>query len=173
MDPETVNEAAFRQTLGGFASGVTVVSARPDRGPALGFTVSSFASLSLDPPLISFGLGRANASFDPFQTCSHFAVSILAEDQAPLSHHFALAVEDKWAGIPQREGDNGCPLLLGACGTIECRRDADVEGGDHVLVIGRVLALTSDPARAPLLYHRGRYHGLGRGLDLFDDLLRD
>lgn len=156
----SVDSLSFRRTLGQFASGVTVVTARDAAGRPLGLTVSSFCSVSLHPPLVLVCLDRrseANAGLDETR---HFAVSILAEGQEEVSRRFAAPGRDKFDGYSFVEGRHGLPLVPGALAWIQCGVRSRHEEGDHVVWVGEVLALAAEPGR-PLLYHAGAYHALG------------
>ena len=146
---------AFRAALGCFATGITVITAQAG-GRRVGVTANSFNSLSLDPPLILWSLVKTSASYPVFEAASHFAVNILAHDQIALCRAFAARGGDKFAGLALREGQGGCLLLPGTCASIECAREAVLDGGDHWLLLGRVTGFAQTDAD-PLLYHRGAY----------------
>lgn len=156
---ESGDTLSLRQALGEFATGITVVTARAettDGGQWVGLTVNSFASVSLDPPLVLWSLGLGAASLKVFQTCKHFAVNVLAADQIELSQRFAQPQADKFAGLECATGNGGTALLPGCCAWFECRCVARHEGGDHLILIGEVERFRRAP-REPLLYHRGAY----------------
>lgn len=144
----------LRDALGRFATGVTVVTTA---GP-LGITANSFASLSLDPPLVLWSPSRGSSRFAAFEAATHFAVHILAGDQRALAQHFARHGSgfDRF-GVT--EGMGGAPLLAGCAARFECRHAARFDGGDHLICVGEVLRLTHDD-RAPLVYHNGVYRDL-------------
>ncbi|BBK41930.1 nitrilotriacetate monooxygenase [Allostella vacuolata] len=147
----------FRDVMGSFATGVAVATTRDAAGRPVGVTVSSFTSLSLDPPLILFCLEWVAESWAAFRDGEFFAINILGEDQAALSSRFASVRADRWAGIEAMDGLHGCPLLPGTVGWVSCRKETVHEGGDHAIIVGRVEALERDPARSPLLHFRGAY----------------
>lgn len=151
---------ALRKALGSFVTGVTVVTTRGVTGKLAGLTVNSFSSLSLSPPLVLWSLAFSSSSFDAFETCSYFAVNVLAEDQMHLAERFARSGGDKFHGVSTREGVAAVPLLDGAAASFSCRSAFRHEGGDHIILIGEVLAY-EQTERAPLLYARGRYRRLG------------
>ncbi len=157
-----VTPQRFRDVLGAFATGVTIMTARGPDGARVGCTASSFNTVSLEPPLVLWSLGLRAASLSAFRATDHFGVSILAEDQRDLALHFARPAEDKFAGIAIREGAHGVPLISGALAHLECRIVARYAGGDHEIMLGEVLDLERRDG-APLVYHRGGFHGL-RGL---------
>lgn len=161
-----VTEKEFRDAMGRFASGVTVVTGiLPDSRPA-GVTASAFISVSLNPPLVSICLDKVTACLDAFTRGTHFAIHILNEDQKDLSDHFAQRSLEKFAAIDYRIGAGGCPILAGCLAVIECVRTAVHDAGDHFLIIGRVenLDTAAAAAGAPLLHFRGAYHRLAERL---------
>ena len=158
---ETFDEAAFRQVLARFATGVVVVTGATPDGPA-GLTCQSFSSLSLDPPLVLLSTARSSTTWPRIAATGRFAVNVLAADQQEVSGRFAASGTDKFAGQAWRPGALGNPLLDGALAHVECDIDAVHDGGDHVIVIGRVRALEApglDEA-SPLVYYRSGYHAL-------------
>jgi flavin reductase (DIM6/NTAB) family NADH-FMN oxidoreductase RutF len=155
-EPAVLRPAALRAVLGHFASGVVVVTAAGPGGP-LGFTCQSFASLSLDPPLISFSPSRSSTTWPRIRAVGRFCVNVLAEDHRGHSDRFARSGTDKYAGVAWRPGPAQAPVLDGVCAWIACELWREYDGGDHTIAIGRVTDLGADPSRAPLLFHRGRY----------------
>ena len=155
-----VDPARFRQLLGRFATGVTVVTARLADGRPLGMTASSLASVSLDPPLLLVSVDRQNDMHDALAAATQFAVNVLAADQEALSRRFAALDANRFDGVGYRESRHGVPLLDGALAHIECTRQASVPGGDHTVFFGLVTGgeVTDRP---PLLYYRGGYVNLG------------
>ena len=153
---------AYRRALGSFASGITVITCALADGRRAGLTVNSFASVSLEPPLVSWCLARAALSFPLFDAAPHFAVNVLAVEQAPLVQHFAQRVPDKFDGVAIRPGLGGAPLLEGCAARFECRTAGRFEGGDHVVFIGEVERYAVFE-REPLVLVRGRYGRLGDG----------
>lgn len=150
----------FRNALGCFATGVTVVTAPAASGDPIGMTVSSFNSVSLDPPLVVFSIGRWAHSLEVLQDSPSYAVNVLGRDQMELSNRFARPGTDKWHGVNWKEGTHGVPLLDGAIATFECEPFAVHEGGDHLVFLGRVTRYESVPAGEPLVFFRGGYVGL-------------
>ena len=146
----------LREALGSFVTGVTVVTTRC--GDELhGLTANSFASVSLDPPLVLFSLARTADCFDAFEQSDYFAINVLRADQEALSNRFATKDIDKWGGARWRPGHGECPLLDGAIATFECRVTDRHEGGDHVIYVGEVLRFDHRPGEDPLAFFRGRY----------------
>lgn len=146
----------MREVLGHFASGVVVVTAAGRDGPR-GFTCQSFASLSLEPPLVSLAPARRSTTWPRIREAGVFCVNVLAEDQAELSAGFARSGTDRFAGVAWRPGPGGAPLLDGVCAWISCSLWREYDGGDHTIVVGLVRDLAADPTRLPLLFHRGEY----------------
>ena len=151
---------AMRAALGGFATGVTVVTCCAEGGEAVGLTVSSFNALSLDPALVLWSLRLASPSLAAFDRASHFAINVLAESQVDLSRRFASGRPDKFDDGAWSAGVGGIPVLAGCVATFECVCWSRQTAGDHRLFIGQVLA-SSAQAVPPLVYHGGRYHLLG------------
>lgn len=146
---------AFRRTLGNFATGVTIMTAAVD-GRKVGVTANSFNSVSLDPALILWSIDKRSTSYEVFNDASHFAVNILAADQIDLSNQFARPKDDKFAGIECEEGAGGAPLFSDCAARFQCAMHQQVDGGDHWILIGKVIAF-DDFGRSPLLYHQGAY----------------
>jgi 3-hydroxy-9,10-secoandrosta-1,3,5(10)-triene-9,17-dione monooxygenase reductase component len=160
MNSRPVEHRALRQALGRFATGVTIITCRDGAGAAVGLTVNSFASLSLDPPLVLWSLRSASPSMTAFRTTQHFAVNVLSEEQVELSRRFALQLPDKFAEGQWSDGLGGAPVLSGCSAVLECERVDARETGDHWLFIGQVHGLFEAPI-APLVFQSGRYHLLG------------
>ncbi|NWL47450.1 flavin oxidoreductase [Pseudomonas hunanensis] len=147
---------AFRRALGNFATGVTVITAADASGRKVGMTANSFNSVSLDPALILWSLDKRSTSHEVFERASHFAVNILAADQIDVSNTFARPKEDRFAGIDYTPGVGGAPLLADCAARFQCERFQQLDGGDHWILIGKVVAF-DDFGRSPLLYHQGAY----------------
>ncbi|GBD22916.1 p-hydroxyphenylacetate 3-hydroxylase, reductase component [bacterium HR29] len=159
--PRTVDAAAFREAMARFASGVTVVTARSARdGRLAGFTASAFSSLSLDPPLVLVCLDRRADSYRVFSEAEAMAVSVLAHGQHDLALHFASKGIDKFSGRALERGEaTGLPLIPGALAHIECAMHDRLEGGDHVILVGRVLRAAVGEGEPLVHYNRafGRF----------------
>ena len=151
-----VDAALFRQLLGRFATGVSIVTARGADGRPVGMTASSLASVSLEPPLLLVAVDKANDMHDVLRAAPHFAVNILASDQESLSRRFAEVDPNRFAGVGYREGRNGAPLLANALAHIECAMHAAVPGGDHTVFLGLVTGGDVTEKR-PLVYYRSGY----------------
>jgi 3-hydroxy-9,10-secoandrosta-1,3,5(10)-triene-9,17-dione monooxygenase reductase component len=156
----TFTERTLRNTLGMFPTGVAVVTARGAEGTLQGVTINSFNSVSLDPPLVLFSLSRKLLSLDVFLAADAFAINFLQEDQQDLSVRFNKALSNKWEQVTYRPGVTGAPVILPALAVLECRPYAQYDGGDHVIVVGRVEHLECQDCKPPLVYFRGSYHKL-------------
>lgn len=152
---------AFRQSLGEFATGVAVVTARGKSGELVGMTMSSFNSVSVDPPLVLFSVDRKALSLSAMQEAKGFAVNVLARQQENVSNQFARALANKWDQVKTSVGHAEAPLISGALAHFECEPYANYDGGDHVIFVVRVVrhSVHSD-APAPLIFFRGRYRDL-------------
>jgi len=152
-----LDQARFREVLGHFATGVTIVSAL-EGGEPVGFTCQSFTALSLDPPMVILAPARSSTSWPRIARAGAFCVNILEEKQEALSRTFAVSGGDKFDGVGWTPGVTGSPLLEGSLAVVECRLGEIFEGGDHELVTGHVVAMEVGEGR-PLLYYRS---GFGR-----------
>lgn len=159
LDPN-FDTRTLRNALGRFTTGVTIITTLDDQGQRVGLTANSFNSLSLEPPLVLWSLRQASPRLPVFAAARHFAVNVLAEAQIDLSRRFASPVDDKFAEGQWTDGTGGVPLLGGCAAVFECERVAQHDAGDHVLFIGRVLALSEAPV-PPLLFQAGHYRLLG------------
>ncbi len=146
----------IRNALGKFPTGVTVITTQAPDGQREGLTANSFSALSLDPPLVLWSINRHSASLSSFIASGHFAINILAAGQADISHRFATPSPDKYAGLTVQQGVGGSPLLDGVCARFECSTEQTVEGGDHILFIGRVHKISYGDG-APLIFSGGKY----------------
>ncbi|MGW7052214.1 flavin reductase family protein [Streptomyces sp. NPDC054887] len=157
-----VDPAEFRAVLGHFATGVTVVTA-PHAGPEgpggpAGFACQSFASLSLDPPLVAFMVARTSTTWPRIARAGVFCVNVLGADQGDLCLRFAVSGADKFADVRYAPAPvTGSPLLDSVPAWVDCRVQAVHTGGDHLIVVGRVEALGGSDDGEPLLFHRGRF----------------
>lgn len=152
---------AFRRALGCFATGVTVVTTRDVGGRHRGITINSLSSVSLTPPLILFCLDRTTPSFACFLATEGFAVNVLRASQLDLSVRFASAAADKWDGVGFDLWPGDLPVLRGCLATLGCRRHAVHDGGDHVIIVGRVERLAVAEGDEPLVYFQSAYRTIG------------
>ncbi len=150
----------FRAALGSYATGVTVITALTAEGEPVGVTISSFNSVSLEPPLILWSLSAASPKLAAFLSASHYAINVLAAGQQELSDRFASRRPDHFAGLPQRAGLGGAPLLEGCCAWFECTHEAQYPGGDHLILVGRVERYAVGEEASPLIFHGARYREL-------------
>lgn len=150
----------FRDALGCFATGVTIVTAMDAEGKPIGLTANSFTSVSLDPPLLLVCIANNAGSAPVLEGADRFAVNVLQIGQQPTSNRFAGKGEDRFAATPWAVGEFGTPVLTGSLASFECERHAVHEGGDHFILVGRVLKASFEPQRDPLLYFRGKYRRL-------------
>lgn len=157
FDQEPLDPLELRRTLGAFATGVTIVTTWDSQRGAVGLTVNSFASVSLDPPLVLWSLSRNSPSLGVFESAEHFTINVLGAEQRALSDRFARSLPDKFAGVRWRAGAGGAPVLDGCVASFECRTHQRVDGGDHVIFIGRVERFSRGGGE-PLLFVGGRYH---------------
>lgn len=152
LDPQML-----RGVLGTYPTGVAIVTTRTSGARPVGLTINSFASLSLAPPLVLWSLSSRSPNLAAFRDCEYFAINVLTTEQEQLARSFAsAAVADKFAGTPIAESAEGLPLIEGALSTLVCSNAQQIEGGDHLLLLGRVLRAASAPG-APLVFHTGKF----------------
>jgi len=153
---QDIDPRAFRQALGHFATGIAVVTARGANDAVIGMTMTSFNSVSLDPPLVLFSVARSAWSLPAMQSAKSYAVNVLDDAQQHISDRFARASSDKWADVNHRPGLHGAPLIEGALAHFECAPYASHDGGDHVIFLARVVSFSATQGE-PLIFFRGRY----------------
>lgn len=151
--------AQFRQVLGHFPTGVTVITAATDAGP-VGMAVGSFCSVSLEPPLVAFFPDRGSATWPRIQPSGSFCVNILSADQEDVCRRFAMKGEDKFDGLGWTPAGSGSPLLDGVVAWIDCDISSITDAGDHHCVMGQVRELDVSTAHSPLIFFRGGYNVL-------------
>ena len=156
--PPGFSVAEFRASLGMFATGVTIVTARSASGELVGLTANSFNSVSLDPPLVLWSLSRSAGSMAVFSQGAHYAIHVLASTQQALAERFASRREDRWTGLDFSEGISGAPLLAGTLACFECFNRSQYTEGDHVIFVGEVERCSRQADAKPLLYHGGRFY---------------
>lgn len=160
--PRTAIEPlSFREALGHYASGITVITSHIDDEP-VGFTCQSFYSVSMSPPLVSFSVMSSSASFPKIRQAGRFAVNILSDEQVKISNQFARRGTDKWHGVEWQESPLGNPIIAGSLHWLDCEIYAEHAAGDHLIVIGEVKALNLQEAATtqPLLYFKGQYRNI-------------
>ncbi len=155
MADQDFDRRAFRNALGNFATGVTVITAKGEDGALAGVTANSFNSVSLDPPLVLWSLDRVSPSLKVLENASHFCVHILAEGQSDLCMKFAKSGDDKFNGVEFAEGLGGAPVFDGCLAYFECRNVVHHDGGDHVIIVGEVERFET-AAGEPLVFFRGQ-----------------
>ncbi|WP_375171194.1 flavin reductase family protein [Marinobacter sp.] len=157
----TIDPQRFRDALGHYASGITVITSDVD-GEPIGFTCQSFYSVSTNPPLVSFSVMSSSYSYPKIRRAGRFAVNILSGEQARISNQFARQSADKWHGVDRQESPLGNPIIDGSLHWLDCEIHAEHAAGDHLIVIGEVKALNLSEAAAsqPLLYFKGQYRNL-------------
>ena len=155
--PPSFSTREFRDALGMFATGVTIVTARNAAGGLVGLTASSFNAVSLEPPLVLWSLSQGASSMPAFADGSHYAIHVLAADQKALAERFAARGIDRWAGLAHRPGISGAPLLAGAAATFECFNRSQYQEGDHTIFVGEVERCERREGISPLLYHGGKF----------------
>jgi flavin reductase (DIM6/NTAB) family NADH-FMN oxidoreductase RutF len=177
----TIEPGAFRQVMGRFVTGITVVTAATAEGPAAGLTVNSFTSVSLNPPLVLVCVDLTSQLLPTLHASGHFAVNILAGEQEALARCFASRTAERYEQFCHalyHSGTTGSPILVGALASIEARIIAEYPGGDHVIFLGEVVALGTDDGengasdegrsgapgeageRCPLVFYHSRYRRL-------------
>ncbi|MFQ5556993.1 MAG: flavin reductase family protein [Acidimicrobiales bacterium] len=162
MSDHGLPSSEFRRVLGHFATGVTVVTAEGPGGPA-GMTVGSFASVSLDPPLVTWCPSRTASAWEAIRSAGSFCVNVLGEHQMAACETFAGSSDDRFAGLAARTEATGAPVIEGSIAWIDCDTHAIHDGGDHEIVVGLVRALGAGGPEGPLIFYRG---GFGRFAEL-------
>lgn len=154
---QAFDPAAFRRALGRFATGVTIVTTVDKAGKRYGVTANSYNSVSLDPPLVLWSLAKSARSLAAYQASKCFAIHVLSAHQQVLAMTFAGSGEqDKFAGLNVRVGHGGVPLLGECAAHFECETAANFDGGDHIIMLGRVIHFERCDSE-PLLFHDGRF----------------
>jgi 3-hydroxy-9,10-secoandrosta-1,3,5(10)-triene-9,17-dione monooxygenase reductase component len=146
----------LRRAFGHYPTGVTIITTSSPTGDRVGMTVNSFSSLSLEPPLVLWSLARTSSNFDVFRAATHFAVHVLHAGQSAIARQFALKDCDRFAGLPTTTGLSGAPLLADYHACFDCVTHDILEGGDHVIIVGRVIRCDEKPGD-PLIFYMGRF----------------
>ena len=154
-----LDQRALRDAFGGYVTGVTVVTARQTDGIPVGFTANSFASVSLDPPLLLVCPGKFLSSYQTFATCTHFAVSVLSAGQEDISDIFARSKMDRFAQVDHHSDIHGIPVITGATARFPCSTHHILPAGDHCVLMGRVRCFEHS-AKPGLGYAAGQYVGV-------------
>lgn len=151
-----IDSNAFRQCLGKFATGVTVVTCTDGEGRPCGITANSFSSVSLEPPLVLWNIAKVSNSLDAYVNADHFAINVLSSEQQVLSSHFAKSDHTLFEDINYTLSEAGAPLLPDTLASLECRTHEIHDCGDHFIIVGEVTDVGSE-AREPLLFYDGSY----------------
>ena len=159
---------AFRNALGCFPTGVTLVTAHSAERLPMGITVNSFTSVSLDPPLILWCARRRSHRFETFVNADAFTVSVLDATHQEVSARLAKPGEHRLDNVPLVATESGAPALADALAVFACRREAVYDGGDHAIIVGRVVEFSFRYVGAPLVFFRGRYRPFSPALPTFD-----
>lgn len=154
-----IDQKAFRNALGQFATGVTVVTTLDAQGNKVGMTANSFSSVSLEPMLVLWSIARSSKSFAEFTSADRFAIHVLHANQQAVSNQFASNCDDRFSSVPHSEGLGGIPLLKDFSAVFQCQTEHQYEGGDHVIIVGRVVEF-ENRQQPPLIFHAGRYADL-------------
>lgn len=164
--PEPVEGDVFRSTMRRVPSPVVVVTARGDE-EVRGITIGSFTSVALDPPLVSFNVGRASQMYEVMETCSRFAVHVLSEEQVHLAKRFAvpgLTGEEQFEAVSHVRNEGGPPLLDDVTARLLCAPHDSIGAGDHTLYVGLVVDVEQPPDHGAVLYYQSTYRGVGSEL---------
>ncbi len=159
MDATSFDPSSYKQALGSFLTGVTVVTTLDENKSPIGFTANSFTSVSLEPPLVLVCLGKSSFLCAGFSQSKHFAINILSENQSELSMIFASPVRDRFASVAWRPEITGCPIINGVVAWLDCDLHKVVEAGDHVVLMGKVVTY-GHSTKPPLGYFRGSHFNL-------------
>jgi flavin reductase len=164
LPASTVDVSAFRQAMGSFPTGVTVVTMASDDGSMHGLTVNSFTSVSLDPMLVLVCLDQASRGAGLIERAGAFVVNVLSAGQQDVSRRFAdrrrPAGSAMFDGVPFEPGATGCPVLADTTASFDCRLRQSHRAGDHLIVLGEVVALVHRPQLEPMIFHAGTYRSL-------------
>jgi 3-hydroxy-9,10-secoandrosta-1,3,5(10)-triene-9,17-dione monooxygenase reductase component len=156
----SIDPRHFRNVLGCYPTGVSVVTALSESGERFGMAVGSFTSISLDPPLVGFFPDKTSSTWPRIERTGRFCINVLAHDQVEICRRFASKGSDKFQDLSHGSSPSGLPLLDDAVAWIDCRLHSVTEIGDHLLVVGEVEALEGQPDSFPLIFFRGGYHDL-------------
>lgn len=150
------NVSTFKEVMGNYPTGVTVVTTVDESGTPLGLTVNSFASVSIDPLLILWSIDKNVSSYEPFSKTDKFAVHVLADDQADICSLFAMKGTDRFGSCEWKLSEHNLPIIAGASGVLQCKTFKTIDAGDHTILIGEVIDI-KNYKKDPLLYHRRKF----------------
>ncbi|MGE7768280.1 flavin reductase family protein [Peribacillus sp. NPDC096540] len=148
--------ARFKEVMGNYPTGVTVVTTVDEHGTPVGLTVNSFASVSLDPLLVLWSIDQKVSSYEIFKKTDKFAIHVLADDQAELCKLFASKERDRFTNCVWKLSEQSLPIISGAYGVMQCKTFKKVEAGDHLILIGEVIDIENEK-KDPMLYHRRKF----------------
>lgn len=152
----STNVDTFKDVMGNYPTGVTVVTTTNEEGVPLGLTVNSFASVSIDPLLILWSINKRVSSYEEFRTTEKFAVHVLASNQGDICSLFATKGTDRFANCEWELSDTGLPIIEGAAGVLQCKTYNTIDAGDHTILIGEVIEIQNHN-KEPLLYHKRKF----------------
>lgn len=156
----SIDPSEFRQVMGHFATGVTILTSRDAAGQPTGLTANAVCSVSLAPPLVLACVAKSSESHPSFAASRVFTINILGESQEALSRRFARSGGEKFEGIGFRVGRNGAAILDGALAHVECELRQELDAGDHTIYVGEAVAVSVSSEEDPLLFYRGGYRNL-------------
>ena len=156
----SIDSRELRNALGRFATGVCVITANPPGQKPFGMTVNSFAAVSLDPPLVLWSIQKDSECMPAFEAATQYTVNILSDEQQAVSNRYAKKGDHALAAEDFRQGRSGCVVLRNALASFECDIEARIDGGDHIILLGRVLEMENRPTGKPLLFYSGQYREL-------------
>jgi 3-hydroxy-9,10-secoandrosta-1,3,5(10)-triene-9,17-dione monooxygenase reductase component len=157
----TIDPIQLRNAFGSFITGVTIITGRAPDGTPVGMTANSFSSVSLDPPLALWSVAKTATAFEVFQACSHFTIHILHSGQEALSRQFASKNTDRFADTVHELGVGDVPVLTDYSARFECEVEHRYPGGDHIILVGRILAFDARD-KEPLVFYKGQYKQLAK-----------
>ncbi len=155
-----IDKTALRKALGHFATGVAIVGVRGAEDEPIGLTVSSFNSVSLDPPLVLFSVDRRSRSLEALRNAEGYVISILSRSQEAAASLFGRPLHAKWDGVDHLVGHARAPMIANAMAYFDCAPYASYDGGDHTILVGRVIRCHADETAQPLLFFRGKYRSV-------------
>lgn len=159
MTKPQMDSKEFRNALGQFATGVTVITTLDQNSNKVGMTVNSFSSVSLEPMLVLWSLAKTAKTFEAFDATERFAIHVLNAEQQAISNQFASRCGDRFENVNHTEGHGGIPLLEDYSAVFQCEIEARHEGGDHIIMVGRVIDF-DNKGQPPLIFHAGQYADL-------------
>jgi flavin reductase (DIM6/NTAB) family NADH-FMN oxidoreductase RutF len=159
VTPPSINTVLFRQVLGSYPTGVSVVTALGEGDKPVGMVVGSFTSVSHDPPLVGFLPDKKSTTWPQIEAAGHFCVNVLGSDQKEVCRQVSAKGPDKFVGVQYEISEHNLPVIANSIARIECSIHSVVEAGDHWIVLGHVLGLEVTRDEDPMLFHRGRYGG--------------